>query len=255
MSQTSIHSQPQQTSQTTETRSESFHIPDGPPQPHSKEEIAQLQAQRHPDSDKDSNSEQKQAVGPDEELSNEKARELGLPEQAHAGKIGYGPEYFNMNHVTLGEKIQGVKEEVLGHIKRDPGLVTQGKERRTGELKKKEKEEKDHDPFADPQEQAGQQSPGPDADDSTNRDQQPNTNTSPTTGDQNNADPSTVKFANGQTGQTNHQPARADIDSDRRQVQEEQQAGQTRDVDLKTAEGRLNPDEHSDKGIERAAEL
>lgn len=105
MSQTSVHSQPQQTSQIPENRSESFHIPDGPPKPHSREELAQLEAQRHSGSttttDKKSNSEQKPTIiGPDEELSDEKAKELGLPEQTHAGKIGYGPEYFNMNHVV-----------------------------------------------------------------------------------------------------------------------------------------------------------
>lgn len=64
-----------------------------------------------------------------------------------------------------------------------------------------------------------------------------------------------MKFANGQTCNSTNQPARANVDSDQRQVQEEQQAGQTKDVDLKTTEGRLNPDERRDKAIERTAEL
>ena len=41
----------------------------------------------------------------------------------------------------LSERIQGVKEQVKGVITRDPELKHRGKERMTGELKRKQKEE------------------------------------------------------------------------------------------------------------------
>ena len=44
------------------------------------------------------------------------------------------------NDQKIGEKIIGIKEEVLGKIKKDPGLVEQGKLRKTGELQKREAE-------------------------------------------------------------------------------------------------------------------
>ena len=87
--------------------------------------------------------------------------EGGYPEQLHAGKLdGPGPEYGRIHRVvsvqsrydfpvfnhlsskqTMGDRIQGVKEEIKGSIKRDPGLKKTGKERMTGELKRKQVEE------------------------------------------------------------------------------------------------------------------
>lgn len=85
--------------QHSETPSKSFNIPDGPPQPHPREEISPLQHSTPNDSD------HKPAIGPDEEVSDEQARELGLPEQRHAGKVGYGPEIVNMHHVVCLKKL------------------------------------------------------------------------------------------------------------------------------------------------------
>lgn len=39
------------------------------------------------------------------------------------------------------ERSKGVKEQIKGFIKRDPELKKTGKERRTGELKRREKEQ------------------------------------------------------------------------------------------------------------------
>ena len=41
----------------------------------------------------------------------------------------------------MGDRFQGIKEQIKGTVKRDPELKQRGKERMTGELKKKEKEE------------------------------------------------------------------------------------------------------------------
>jgi len=34
-------------------------------------------------------------LGPDDEITPEQAEQAGLPEQKHAGKVGFGPEYAN----------------------------------------------------------------------------------------------------------------------------------------------------------------
>lgn len=41
----------------------------------------------------------------------------------------------------MTDRITGLKERVKGTVKRDPDLKEQGKERMTGELKRKEREE------------------------------------------------------------------------------------------------------------------
>lgn len=65
--------------------------------------------------------------------------ELEYPEQRHAGAIGHGPEF--QKGVGVDEKIGGLKDQLKGKITRDPELVEYGRERRTGELKRKEQEE------------------------------------------------------------------------------------------------------------------
>ena len=44
---------------------------------------------------------------------------------------------------TTSEKIEGLKEQIAGKITRNPEKAEHGKEMRTGELKKKKKEEDD----------------------------------------------------------------------------------------------------------------
>ncbi|EJD08447.1 uncharacterized protein FOMMEDRAFT_144332 [Fomitiporia mediterranea MF3/22] len=75
--------------------------------------------------------------------------EGGYPKQLHAGKLeGRGPEYWKMHGVTIGERLQGVREEIKGTIKHDPELKKTGKERMTGELKRKQLDEGSNaDPF------------------------------------------------------------------------------------------------------------
>ncbi|TRM59022.1 hypothetical protein BD626DRAFT_174441 [Schizophyllum amplum] len=76
------------------------------------------------------------------------------PEQKHAGTVGYGPAF----HIgpTTGDKMAGLKETAKGKLTGNHDLVRQGKERRTGELQKREQESEDQDnPFGagPPQEQ------------------------------------------------------------------------------------------------------
>lgn len=73
------------------------------------------------------------------------------PEQLHAGKVGYGPNYHQGPGFT--DKVTGLKEEIKGKVTRKPELVQRGHDRITGELKKKELEEDfKSDPFANPEE-------------------------------------------------------------------------------------------------------
>ncbi|KIO34154.1 hypothetical protein M407DRAFT_240764 [Tulasnella calospora MUT 4182] len=70
------------------------------------------------------------------------------PEQKHAGKVGYGPNYAEARgRVTMGEKIDGLKEEMKGKLKHDQHLVQEGHDKRTGELKRHQMEE-DNNPKA-----------------------------------------------------------------------------------------------------------
>ncbi|KAG2017715.1 hypothetical protein CC2G_007202 [Coprinopsis cinerea AmutBmut pab1-1] len=61
------------------------------------------------------------------------------PEQLHSGAIGIGPHY----HTS-----PGLKEEVKGKIQRNPGKVQHGKDIRTGEeLKRQREADAASDPF------------------------------------------------------------------------------------------------------------
>jgi len=60
------------------------------------------------------------------------------PEQKHAGKVGYGPNYAEMQgRVTLGERVDGLKQEFKGKVKRDPEMVKHGHDVMTGEAKRR----------------------------------------------------------------------------------------------------------------------
>ncbi|OAX43444.1 hypothetical protein K503DRAFT_765889 [Rhizopogon vinicolor AM-OR11-026] len=77
----------------------------------------------------------------------------GLPPQRHAGAVGLGPAYHQ--GPGFGDKLVGLEEEIKGKIMKKPELVEQGRERRTGALKKKELEQDDKDdPFAKPGDQS-----------------------------------------------------------------------------------------------------
>ncbi|KAI0371963.1 hypothetical protein BV20DRAFT_132625 [Pilatotrama ljubarskyi] len=69
----------------------------------------------------------------------------GYPEQKHAGAVGYGPEYGK--GASTSDKLTGIKEEVKGKILRKPDVIEHGREIRTGELKKKQQEQDNMDPF------------------------------------------------------------------------------------------------------------
>ncbi|KAH8103405.1 hypothetical protein BXZ70DRAFT_727875 [Cristinia sonorae] len=72
--------------------------------------------------------------------------EGGYPEQKHAGAVGLGPEYGK--GASGGDKLTGWKEEIEGKILHNPAKAQHGKDMRTGELKKRQKEEDDKKPFA-----------------------------------------------------------------------------------------------------------
>ncbi|KAI6112273.1 hypothetical protein EDD16DRAFT_1175371 [Pisolithus croceorrhizus] len=85
---------------------------------------------------------------PDQSSSDE-LQDKGFPPQRHAGAIGLGPEYAM--GASVSEKLEGLKEEIKGKITGRPELVEHGRELRTGELKRKEKEQADaEDPFSTP---------------------------------------------------------------------------------------------------------
>ena len=50
------------------------------------------------------------------------ARANEYPPQAHAGKAGLGPHYYEQHRATLQDRIQGLKEELEGQIKHDEKL-------------------------------------------------------------------------------------------------------------------------------------
>ncbi|KAH9481710.1 hypothetical protein JR316_0006237 [Psilocybe cubensis] len=68
------------------------------------------------------------------------------PEQLHAGKVGYGPNF--RTSPSLGDKIQGLKEELKGKVTRNPDLVQHGKDVKSGEERRKDLlGEDEHNPF------------------------------------------------------------------------------------------------------------
>ncbi|KAG8951892.1 hypothetical protein FRC04_005584 [Tulasnella sp. 424] len=67
------------------------------------------------------------------------APDQDYPEQKHAGKVGYGPNFAEARgKITMGEKIDGLKEEMKGKLKHDQHMVQEGHDKRTGELKRRE---------------------------------------------------------------------------------------------------------------------
>ncbi|KAK1229125.1 hypothetical protein PQX77_007830 [Marasmius sp. AFHP31] len=76
----------------------------------------------------------------------EPSTDEAYPPQRHAGAVGYGPNYHQ--GPTFTDKLGGMKEEVKGKVFRKPEVAQHGKDRRTGELKRKEQEEDlNSDPF------------------------------------------------------------------------------------------------------------
>ncbi|KAH7914324.1 hypothetical protein BJ138DRAFT_1000304 [Hygrophoropsis aurantiaca] len=61
-----------------------------------------------------------------------------LPPQRHAGAVGLGPQYGTGTGFV--DKIGGLQEELKGKMLKKPDVAQHGHDRRTGELKKKEKE-------------------------------------------------------------------------------------------------------------------
>jgi len=121
----------------------------------------------------ESNSTQDQNQNGDQANGGQQGQDDGYPEQRHAGKLeGVGPEYGMQNRVTVFERLQGVKEQVKGTILRKPDVKQHGKERMTGELKKKEKEEADKaDPFGNaPDDKSEKPSEGGGGDDENKED-------------------------------------------------------------------------------------
>ncbi|PPQ72205.1 hypothetical protein CVT24_002362 [Panaeolus cyanescens] len=58
------------------------------------------------------------------------------PEQRHAGKVGYGPNY-NV-HASFADVVTGVADELRGKMTHNPDLVHHGHELLSGEEKRKE---------------------------------------------------------------------------------------------------------------------
>jgi len=66
------------------------------------------------------------------------------PEQRHSGKVdGVGPEFGAFNHVSVFERLEGLKEEIKGSIMHKPEVKQHGKDLISGESKRREKEKQD----------------------------------------------------------------------------------------------------------------
>ncbi|KAF8969231.1 hypothetical protein BDZ97DRAFT_1915575 [Flammula alnicola] len=76
-----------------------------------------------------------------------RAGEPDMPEQRHAGKVGYGPNY--QSGPTLEDRVVGLKDEIKGKVTHNPDLVRLGHEKLTGEERRKKMIGADEpDPFA-----------------------------------------------------------------------------------------------------------
>ncbi|KZO95780.1 hypothetical protein CALVIDRAFT_564442 [Calocera viscosa TUFC12733] len=71
--------------------------------------------------------------------------EEDYPPQLHAGKVGYGPMY--QAGPGFADRVGGFKEELKGKITHNAELTQHGHEKMTGELKRKEVEGDDGNPF------------------------------------------------------------------------------------------------------------
>jgi len=100
----------------------------------------------------------------DHQAADEGHPDQEYPPQLHAGKVGLGPHYGEQNRVTIGEQITGLRETIKGKLKHDQQLEEKGHERVTGELKRKEREKEQNDPFSKNQESAGAAKDDPKAD-------------------------------------------------------------------------------------------
>ncbi|KAF9451593.1 hypothetical protein P691DRAFT_616856, partial [Macrolepiota fuliginosa MF-IS2] len=67
--------------------------------------------------------------------SNKPASNDAYPEQRHAGKVGYGPNY-NVGASFL-DKVVGLTEELHGKIAHRPELVKEGRDKISGEAKRR----------------------------------------------------------------------------------------------------------------------
>lgn len=125
----------------TSSRTDTGGDPNVPPNPNEiKEETASDQKQ------------EKKAGGDDEDEGDAPKPPPGMeyPEQKHAGKVGYGPAYAETHGVVgMGERFEGLKQEIKGKILRKPELVQQGRDKMSGEAKRKQQEEESK-PIAGP---------------------------------------------------------------------------------------------------------
>ncbi|KAF9652486.1 hypothetical protein BDM02DRAFT_3183528 [Thelephora ganbajun] len=64
------------------------------------------------------------------------SRDSDYPPQRHAGAVGLGPEFGK--GATIGERVDGLKQEIKGKINHDPKLVEHGRDQHTGELRRRE---------------------------------------------------------------------------------------------------------------------
>jgi len=92
--------------------------------------------------------------GDQQENGDKPKEDSEYPEQKHAGMVGYGPEYNK--GAGFDEKLAGVKEMIKGKLTGKSELVERGHERKTGELKHKEMEKDDKNPFEVQDDKKGQ---------------------------------------------------------------------------------------------------
>ncbi|KAJ3562945.1 hypothetical protein NP233_g9264 [Leucocoprinus birnbaumii] len=91
--------------------------------------------------------------GSGSESTSSPSMDSSYPEQRHAGKIGYGPNF--RQSASMMDKLSGLTEEIHGKLAHNPELVKEGHEKRTGELKRRKALGLDEelDPFGTAQEE------------------------------------------------------------------------------------------------------
>ncbi|KJA19496.1 hypothetical protein HYPSUDRAFT_217604 [Hypholoma sublateritium FD-334 SS-4] len=80
-------------------------------------------------------SSQPTATDPDDVANADALDDPSLPEQHHAGRVGYGPNY--RTGPTLEDKISGIKDELKGKLTRNPDLVAHGRDVASGEARRR----------------------------------------------------------------------------------------------------------------------
>ncbi|KXN82940.1 hypothetical protein AN958_02023 [Leucoagaricus sp. SymC.cos] len=75
------------------------------------------------------------STGSSSSPTNSSTEQSAYPEQRHAGKVGYGPNYHP--EATMTDKIVGLSEEIHGKLAHKPDLIERGHDKKTGKTRRR----------------------------------------------------------------------------------------------------------------------